>query len=166
MNPLALKLALRDTTPSAYLARPCQYVGTKYHHNCSRKYWTSYRFALEVIQSSSQAIDQLKKKFGATKLILVGYSGGGAVAALIAAQRQDVLKLITVAGNLASRTWVAASSVTAVWIARPRGCMATIATYSANAFRGWEGLCCWRVDCPCLCCKISGTIRTGNHCHS
>lgn len=105
--PLALKLALRDTVPSVYLARPCQFITQDSQRNCSKKYWTSHRFALEVIKSSSQAIDQLKQQFGSTKLILVGYSGGGAVAALVATQRHDVIRLITIAGNLDPRTWVA-----------------------------------------------------------
>ena len=107
VDPLALKLALRDTTPSAYLARPCQFVGGEQQRNCSKKYWTSHRFSPEVIHSTNQAIDQLKRGVGATELILVGYSGGGAVAALVAAQRADVARLMTVAGNLDPRAWAA-----------------------------------------------------------
>lgn len=105
IDPLALKLALRDTEPSVYLARPCQFVHAEPQHNCAQKYWTSHRFAPEVIRSSNQAIDYLKRKFGAAKLILVGYSGGGAVAALAAAHRKDVTRLITIAGNLEPRAW-------------------------------------------------------------
>ena len=105
VDPLALKLALHDTAPSVYLARPCQYVGAEQQPNCAQKFWTSHRFAPEVIHSSNQAIDQLKQRFGADKLILVGYSGGGAVAALVAAGRQDVARLITVAGNLDHQRW-------------------------------------------------------------
>jgi hypothetical protein len=104
INPLALKLALLDNVPSAYLARPCQFVHEK-QRNCSQKYWTSHRFSPEVIHSTSQAIDQIKHQFGAEKLIFVGYSGGGAVAALVAAQRQDVMRLITIAGNLNHQAW-------------------------------------------------------------
>lgn len=105
LNPLALQLALRDTTSSAYLARPCQFVAAAQWRNCRDKYWTSHRFAGEVIESSRQAVDHLKRQFGAEKLILVGYSGGGAVAALVAAGRQDVTRLITIAGNLEPDLW-------------------------------------------------------------
>jgi pimeloyl-ACP methyl ester carboxylesterase len=104
-NPLALKLALRDRTPSVYLARPCQYVDAEQQRNCPDMYWTSHRFAPEVIRATGQAVDQLKRQFAAQNLILVGYSGGGAVAALLAAQRRDVVRLITIAGNLDHRNW-------------------------------------------------------------
>jgi dienelactone hydrolase len=40
-------------------------------------------------------------------LVLIGYSGGGAVAALVAARRGDVIELVTVAGNLDHATWTA-----------------------------------------------------------
>jgi len=99
-NPLALMLAVRDDAPAAYLGRPCQYVNFDQTSKCSQKYWTSHRFAPEVIRAVNQAIDQLKFKFSSEKLILVGYSGGGAVAALVAARRTDVAYLMTIAGNL------------------------------------------------------------------
>lgn len=103
--PLALKLAMKDTGPSAYLARPCQFIGLEAQKNCTQKYWTSHRFSEEVIHATDQAINQLKLRFGANQLILVGYSGGGTVAALVAARRNDVERLITIAGNLDHKTW-------------------------------------------------------------
>lgn len=105
--PMSLFLALRDTAPVAYLARPCQYVDAE-QHECAQKYWTSHRFSREVIDASNQAIDQLKQRFSARAVILVGYSGGGAVAALAAAERRDVAQLITVAGNLDHQAWTQA----------------------------------------------------------
>ena len=106
LNPLALKLALRDPSGTAvYLARPCQFVSKEDKRGCQRQYWTEQRFAPEVIAASLSAIEQLKQRFGAQRVVLVGYSGGGAVASLVAAQRQDVDRLITVAGNLDHRTW-------------------------------------------------------------
>jgi len=104
-DPLALKLALRDDTPAVYLARPCQFIADEQNKNCARKYWTGSRFSAEVIQSTSQAIDQIKNRFKASKVILVGYSGGGAVAALVAARRTDVARLITIAGNIDHHAW-------------------------------------------------------------
>lgn len=104
-KPIGLKLALAHPDGKAvYLARPCQY-GQANKKSCGRKYWTDARFAPEVINATSQAIDQLKQRFGARRVTLVGYSGGGAVAALVAAGRNDVEKLITVAGNLNHRVW-------------------------------------------------------------
>jgi dienelactone hydrolase len=104
-DPLALRLALAQPEGNAaYLARPCQYVDAEVTR-CSSRYWTEMRFAPEVIAASSVAIDALKLRFGANRLILVGYSGGGAVAALVAAKRVDVERVVTIAGNLDHHAW-------------------------------------------------------------
>lgn len=106
INPLALRLALRDPNPAvAYLARPCQYTLGSEQHDCSTRYWTSHRFAPEVIEASDLAVSQLKTRVGAQHIRLIGYSGGAAVAALVAARRNDVAMLVTVAGNLDHFTW-------------------------------------------------------------
>lgn len=102
INPLALALAMKDQGRAAYLGRPCQYV---VDIHCSAKYWTSERFAPEVIRSMNDAVSLVKAQRNAKQLVLVGYSGGGAVAALVAARRDDVVRLITVAGNLDTQKW-------------------------------------------------------------
>lgn len=77
LQPVALRLAMRHGSNAAYIARPCQY--TIRDPACSTsKWWTSDRFALSVIESTSSAVDTIKKNYNATKVILVGYSGGGA----------------------------------------------------------------------------------------
>lgn len=74
-DPLALKLALAHPEGQAvYLARPCQFTGTD---RCARKYWTDTRFSVEVVRAMNLAIDQLKARFSAQEIELVGYSGGG-----------------------------------------------------------------------------------------
>jgi len=104
-EPLALRLALKQQAGNAvYLGRPCQYVDAE-RTACPERYWQEARFAPEVVAASSKAIDVLKERFAATRLTLVGYSGGAAVAALLAARRNDVERLITVAGNLDHRAW-------------------------------------------------------------
>lgn len=106
-NPVALKLALKHQNGvAAYLARPCQYHDElEKTPRCNQSYWTNKRYAEEVISASEQALTQLKTMYGAKELILIGYSGGGAVAALLSARRDDVKKFITVAGNLDHRAW-------------------------------------------------------------
>lgn len=47
-----------------------------------------------------KALDQIKHNAHATDLVLIGYSGGGAIATLLAVQRNDVALLVTIAGNL------------------------------------------------------------------
>lgn len=103
---MGLELALQHSTSNAaYLARPCQFVSGAARRGCEVGYWTGQRFSPQVIAASSQAIDALKLRFGAKQLILVGYSGGGAIAALVAARRSDVIRLVTVAGNLDHQAW-------------------------------------------------------------
>lgn len=105
-QPLALKLALAQAAGNAaYLARPCQFRAESETTHCSQTYWTNKRFAPEVIAATDTAVDVLKARFGASYIQLVGYSGGGAVAALVAARRHDVVLLVTVAGNLDTQAW-------------------------------------------------------------
>lgn len=105
IDPVALRLAIKHPAGNvAYLARPCQYNKSS-QNVCKKKYWTDSRFAAEVVLSEDQALDQLKSRFNAQNLNLVGYSGGGAIAALLAARRNDIGSLITVAGNLDHRAW-------------------------------------------------------------
>jgi dienelactone hydrolase len=105
INPVALKLALAHPAGNAaYLARPCQYTMPR-GETCSQRYWTNARFAPEVINAMNVAISTLKDRFAARELVLVGYSGGAAIAALVAARRDDVVELVTVAGNLDHAAW-------------------------------------------------------------
>ncbi|MBI3903490.1 MAG: alpha/beta hydrolase [Nitrosomonadales bacterium] len=106
VKPIALELALRQPQgAAAYLARPCQFVEAADAHGCAEKYWTTQRFSGEMVDAAGQAIAKLKRRFHARELVLVGYSGGGAIAALVAARRKDVSLLVTVAGNLDHRAW-------------------------------------------------------------
>jgi pimeloyl-ACP methyl ester carboxylesterase len=105
-NPLALRLAIQDQRPAvAYLARPCQFI-TFPSRGCSEKLWTSARFSPAVIENMNEAVEKLKREYGASELTLIGYSGGGAIATLIAAKRTDIKSIITVAGNLDTDAWV------------------------------------------------------------
>ena len=100
-NPVALHLAPRDKADNlVYLARPCQYSGRLDGAICDDAYWGQKRFAPEVIESYMAALDEIKKRYDIQGFNLVGYSGGAAVAALLAAERDDILSLRTVAGNL------------------------------------------------------------------
>ncbi len=100
-RPEALELAVEDPAPNVvYLARPCQYTSQEMNSACQEAYWTGKRFSEEVIGSMNQAVDWFVKNTQSPGIDLTGYSGGGAVAVLVAARRQDVKSLRTVAGNL------------------------------------------------------------------
>jgi len=103
VNPLALRLMLADPSPdTAYIARPCQFVQDE---SCALRLWSTARFSVDIIRAVSATLDQLKIDYQCQELELVGYSGGAAVALLVAAQRHDVQRVITVCGNLDHETF-------------------------------------------------------------
>jgi hypothetical protein len=96
-----LALAAADPAPNVgYLARPCQFTPMAMNPRCGVPYWTGKRFAPEVVASMNEAVSQLVARVPGQRINLVGYSGGGALAVLIAARRTDVASIRTVAGNL------------------------------------------------------------------
>ena len=112
-NPLALKLAVQDSAANIlYLARPCQYVSSK---QCTPQYWSSHRYSPAIRNAINQAIDQARQMADSSQIILIGYSGGGTLATLLAAQRQDVCQLITIAANLDIYAWTQHHKVTPLW---------------------------------------------------
>ncbi|MFA7275701.1 MAG: hypothetical protein WC043_02740 [Pseudobdellovibrionaceae bacterium] len=104
-DPLALRLAAQDGGPNViWLARPCQYnKGWKDGKECPSAYWTTHRFAPEVIDVYNQALDNIKATYGTPSFDLVGYDGGATLAVMLASQRSDITSLRTVAGNLEPR---------------------------------------------------------------
>jgi alpha/beta hydrolase fold len=106
-NPVALKVALAlENNASAYLGRPCQNVFDENWNQCESRYWTIDRFSPKIIYSMNEAVSKIKQIFNAKKLIFVGYSGGGVIALLLASQRNDVEKVITLASNIDTEEWV------------------------------------------------------------
>lgn len=100
-QPTGLTLAAADTSANVlYLARPCQFIGPPLPANCGVTWWTDNRFSPQVVQAMNEALSQALRPWPGMPIELVGYSGGGAIAALIAARRDDVRSLRTVAGNL------------------------------------------------------------------
>ena len=101
VQPIALKLASIDTNANVlYVARPCQYLWPQKMNRCSSRYWSDKRGSEEVISSINQAISIVKQKQNISSIRLIGYSGGGGIAALIADRRADVSEFVSVSGNL------------------------------------------------------------------
>ncbi len=112
-NPVAFELALKDTTQAVlYVARPCQYQADKQDAACDQRYWTSHRYGETVVAAIDEVLEQLMVARPATELQLIGFSGGGTLAALLAARRSDVVGLTTVAGNLNIDAWAKHHRVT------------------------------------------------------
>lgn len=112
-DPLALRLALGEPAAKvAYLGRPCQYLDDGQRAHCPTALWVGARFGDEALAMTMKAIERVKAVSQASEIHLVGYSGGGAMAALIAAGRRDVTCLVTIAAPLDLTAWAQALGVT------------------------------------------------------
>ena len=97
---LVLELAVMDTFDNvAYLARPGQFSSTG-KPDCDPSYWSDKRFSAEVIKSMNEAVSKLVALSDSKQVHLIGYSGGAAIAILVAARRDDIASIETIAGNL------------------------------------------------------------------
>lgn len=106
VDPLALRLAAADPGPAVlYLGRPCQFAPGRGDPRCSVRLWTTARFGAVVVTSIDDAISRERLRNPERSLVLVGYSGGGVIAALVAARRNDVALLVTVAAPLDVADW-------------------------------------------------------------
>lgn len=108
---LVIELALEDPQPSIYLARPCQFLSAP---GCRRELWTSERYSEDVVRSLDSALSALKARHQLDEFELVGYSGGAALALLLAARREDVVMVQTLAGNLTPRRWARLNGLSAL----------------------------------------------------
>lgn len=108
LRPIALALAAKDPWSAVvYLGRPCQFLDTQDLTRCPMRYWTSHRFAPEVIDSYQKALDVTKRLYHARQIRLFGYSGGGVLAMLISTKRNDVVQVITIASPISVAEWTA-----------------------------------------------------------
>lgn len=103
-DPVALRLAAADPAPRVlYLARPCQYVLGEQRRNCDPRYWSGARYGQEVLRAYLDLVGDFLA--GEVRLDLVGYSGGGVLAGLLAARLDGVNTWVSVAANLDHRAW-------------------------------------------------------------
>lgn len=65
---------------------------------CSIPVWTEHQFSETAVAALDRALDQVKAL--GQRLHLIGYSGGAAIAAALAARRADMGSLRSVAANL------------------------------------------------------------------
>jgi pimeloyl-ACP methyl ester carboxylesterase len=103
-SPLVLQLMKQDRVASIFLGRPC-YQGLAKEPPCTNRYWTSARYSHEILDSMSAAIQQLMSSYKYKHLVLIGYSGGGTLAVLLARKLPQTRAVLTVAGNLDTDAW-------------------------------------------------------------
>ncbi|MDD4978456.1 MAG: dienelactone hydrolase family protein [Gallionella sp.] len=102
--PLVLDLMAQDPVSSVYLGRPC-YLGLSDGPSCKPRFWTSARYSQKVVDSMTAALNKLSVSY--TGLVLIGYSGGGTLAMLMAENLPKTEAVITVAANLDTERWAA-----------------------------------------------------------
>jgi dienelactone hydrolase len=99
-----LDLMALDSTASVYLGRPC-YHGLYAQASCDPALWTHARYSRRVVASMAQALEQIMRAHGYQHCVLIGYSGGGTLAMLLAERIANVLAVVTIAGNLDPEAW-------------------------------------------------------------
>jgi len=113
VNPVAMRLAALDpSSVVGYLARPCQFTSGTAGRNCTSDVWTKARYGEEVVSAMNEGLQQLKERTGAREIALVGYSGGGTIAALLAMRRTDIVWMKTVASPLDTDAFTSLHKVT------------------------------------------------------
>lgn len=103
-EPVALELLRADPSPAVLVGRPC-YHGLGSASRCNPRMWTSARYSEAVVASMAGAVQRVAARYRARRLVLIGYSGGGTLAMLLAERLANVRALITIAGNLDTDAW-------------------------------------------------------------
>lgn len=103
-HPVMLELMGLDREPSIYLGRPC-YYGLAAQASCQPALWTHGRYSPEVIDSMAVALREFLAAHQHEGLVLLGHSGGGAIAMLLAEQFPQTRAVVTLSGNLDVDAW-------------------------------------------------------------
>lgn len=102
---LILDLLSKDKKPAILLGRPCYYT-LRDSEGCNELLWTSARYSQGIISSLVFTLQQWLKTKPAMRLVFIGYSGGGALATLLASYFPQTTVVVTIAGNLDVPAWV------------------------------------------------------------
>lgn len=100
-RPYVLSLMAKDPASSMLLGRPC-YFRARTADRCHPQWWTTHRYAQIVVDSMVAAANSLAN---GREVVLVGYSGGGTLAMLMAPEVAHLAGVITIAANLDVDQW-------------------------------------------------------------
>ena len=100
---MALRLMMKTEATSIYVARPC--YQDQLSSGCTAERWTFGRYAADIVDSMVAVISSESSKLQAKELVIVGYSGGGVLATLVAERMQAVAAVITIGANLDIDAW-------------------------------------------------------------
>lgn len=96
-----LRLMTLDRAPRVYVGRPCYHAASL----CNSRLLTGGRYSEEVVDSMAAAIERVRP--AGRPLVLLGHSGGGTIAMLLATRLDGVRAVVTLAGNLDVGAWAA-----------------------------------------------------------
>ena len=189
-RPLGLELALSTHHGSVlYLGRPC-YFGLAGSAECHPSDWTAGRYSREVVESLAAATNGFALAHGFRQVIVVGHSGGGTLAVLVAPYVSGLRAVISIAANLDVKAWTAyhgylplaesldpadspplASDVTEIVLAGGVDTdvpPALLQTYLARhptaqlwTFAEFDHRCCWQEEWPTLLPRLMGQVAVG-----
>jgi len=101
-QPLTLQLMQLDPAPALMLGRPCYFeTGDR---RCEPNGWTAARYSPAVVASMNAVAARWAGRYRGT--VLIGYSGGGALAVLMAPGITQARAVVTLAANLDTPAWV------------------------------------------------------------
>jgi dienelactone hydrolase len=103
-TPVALELMARDAGPRLYLGRPC-YFAPPDEPRCTPILWTHRRYSAEVVRSMVAALRAFVSEQQYERIVLIGYSGGGTLAWLMAGEVPETVEVVTIAANLDTDYW-------------------------------------------------------------
>lgn len=103
-QPLILDLLAQDKKPALLLGRPCYYA-LQNSIGCHALLWSSARYSQTIIDSLVFTLQQWLKIKSATRLVFIGYSGGGTLATFLAGYFPQTTVVVTIAGNLDIHAW-------------------------------------------------------------
>jgi pimeloyl-ACP methyl ester carboxylesterase len=99
---LVLQLLQQDPAPALFIGRPCYFSVTD--PQCAPHWWTAARYSQAVVDSVAAVAARWAQPYA--DVVLIGYSGGGALAVLMAPQLAQTRAVVTLAGNLDTAQWV------------------------------------------------------------
>ncbi len=101
---IALELALRTPHPGLYVGRPCHFQ-VRSDPACTPPVWTSGRYSSAVVDSLAAVINRAATGGGYRRVVLIGYSGGGALAVLLVPHVPAARAVVTIAADLDVAAW-------------------------------------------------------------
>ncbi len=103
---LILSLLAADPAPALFLGRPCYHLDSM-PPACTPDLWTSGRYSEQVLGVLQDALAGIIAARGVRRLTLVGYSGGGVLAVLLAPRLRglEAVQVLTVSANLDTAAW-------------------------------------------------------------